>query len=176
MMRRIVFVCILIALAAVAIWLGLERMRGSAPPEQVAEPETMKTVTLYFGSKDGSRLAPEYRDIKASDKILENLRQVIEALLSWPAGEVVALFPTAVKVRGVYISEKTAYIDFSRDIVGDFVGGTAGEYLLVASIVQTVCADFPEVDSVGILVEGEEVDTIGGHLNVSRPLRPRDWR
>ena len=79
-------------------------------------------------------------------------------------------------MRAIYIRERTAYVDFSREIVDGFTGGSAGEYLLVASLVQTVCANFRDIDAVRILVEGEDVDTIGGHLDVSRPIRPKDWR
>ena len=174
--RKIIVACVLVALVAAAVWLGITKARKPAAPEGAAQPESQMTVTLYFGAKDGSGLVPEARDIKASNGILGNLRAVVEALLGGPAAGGVALVPSAVTVRGVYIDDKTAYLDFSREMVADFAGGSTGEYLLVASIVHTVCGAFPEVDAVAILVEGEEVDTIGGHLDVSRPLHAKDWR
>jgi spore germination protein GerM len=81
-----------------------------------------------------------------------------------------------VRLLAVFIHDKTAYLDFSREIIDDFSGGTAGEYMLVSSVVQTACGNFPEVEAVRITVEGEEVDTVGGHLYISRVLRPEEWR
>jgi spore germination protein GerM len=174
--RRAIFVIVLVALVVTGAWVGLVKMKKPAGPGQVAEPKSVRTVTLYFGSTDARSLVPEYRDVAASDKLLDNLRVLVEALISGPTGSAVGLFPRAVTVRGVYINGKTAYIDFSRELIGDFAGGSAGEYLLVASLVQTICANFPEVASVVVLVGGEEVNTIGGHLDVSKPLSPKDWR
>jgi spore germination protein GerM len=174
--KKVILVCILVVLAAVAVWLGLTQVKPPAAPKDAAKPESLMTVTLYFGTTDGSGLVPEARDIKASGAPLEFAKRVLEALVAGPTGDGVALVPPAVKVRGVYIEGKTAYVDFSREIVDDFPGGSAGEYLLVASVVQTVCGAFPDVQAVALLVGGEEIDTIGGHLDVSRPLYPRDWR
>jgi spore germination protein GerM len=174
--KKVILVCILVALGVVAVWLGLTRVRQPAAPKEAAKPESLLTVTLYFGAADGSGLVPEARDIEASDAPLESVKRVLEALLAGPAGQGVVLVPPAVKVRGVYIDGKTAYIDFSREIIDDFAGGSTGEYLLIASIVQTVCGAFPGIQAVAILVGGEEVDSIGGHLDVSRPLYPKDWR
>jgi spore germination protein GerM len=174
--KKVVLVCILVALGAVAVWLGFTKVKQPAAPGEAARPESLMTVTLYFGSPDGSGLVPEARDIQASRAGFESVKRVLEAILAGPAGDGVALIPPAAKVRGVYIDGKTAYIDFSREIVDGFEGGSTGEYLLVASIVQTVCGAFPDVQAVAILVGGEEIDTIGGHLDVSRPLYPKDWR
>jgi spore germination protein GerM len=174
--KKVILVCILVALGTVAVWLGLTKVKQPAAPKDAAKPESLMTVTLYYGATDGSALVPEARNIKASRAPLESMKRVLEALLAGPTGGGVALVPPAVKVRGVYIDGKTAYVDFSREIIDDFAGGSAGEYMLIASIVQTVCGAFPDVQAVAILVGGEEVDTIGGHLDVSRPLYPRDWR
>jgi spore germination protein GerM len=174
--KKILLIGILIVLAVVAVWLGLTKVRAPAPSQQAAKPDSVMAVTLYFGQADGSGLVPEARDIKATDVPLESVKRVLEALLAGPTGGGVALIPPAVKVRGVYIDGKTAYVDFSQELVDGFAGGSAGEYLLVASIVQTVCGACPDVQAVRILVGGQELDSIGGHLDVSRPLYPRDWR
>ena len=40
---------------------------------------------------------------------------------------------------------------------------------------RTVAIDFPEIESVQILVDGLEVETLGGHIDLTRPLRPENW-
>jgi len=175
-MRKLVIVLVLIGLALVAVVLLRNLTREPAEPEQTAEPVSVRAVTLYFGSSDGSSLVAEPREIKAGGGVLEDLRVVLNALLAGPTGEGATLFPGAVALRAVYLRDRTAYVDFSRDIVDGFTGGSAGEYLMVASLVQTICGNFREIDAVKVLVEGKDVDTIGGHLDTSRPLAPNDWR
>ena len=162
---------------AIGALLGLrEMLRKPAGPAEEARPEPVRIVTLYFGSEDGSSLRSEALEIKADESELAGLRGVVEALLAGPKSGGVALFPSGTNVRGAYISDKIGYVDFSREMVDGFAGGSAGERLLVASLVQTVCSNFPEVEAVKILVEGREIDTIGGHLDVSGTLRAKDWR
>jgi germination protein M len=175
-MKRLALVLILIAMGLGAVVLLRDAIKRPEGPDETATPVSVKAVTLYFGSQDGSSLVAESHEIKAGGDVLGDLRVVLGALLAGPTGEATALFPHEATVRAVYIRDRTAYVDFSREIVDGFTGGSAGEYLLVASLVQTVCANFPEVDAVRILVEGDEIDTIGGHLDISRPLRPNDWR
>lgn len=175
-MRTLLVVLILVAMALGAVLLLRGMFKQQEGPEREAVPETVRVVTLYFGSSDGSSLVAEPREIEAGGNPSAGLRLVLEALLAGPVGEGAAVFPEGVAVRAVYFTERTAYVDFSRELVEGFTGGSAGEYLLVASLVQTVCANFPEVDAVRVLVEGRDVDSIGGHLNVSGTLRPKDWR
>ncbi len=175
-MRKAATVAIAIMVVVVLGWYIRERVSGPSGPGETGEVETTREVTLYFGSHDGGSLVAEHRQIVSSRNILENLRRVLEELVSGPEGEAMASLPASARLRGVFIHDRTAFIDFSQEIVKDFAGGTTAEYVLISSLVQTVCANFPEVDAVRILVEGEEVNTVGGHLLVSRPLKPQEWR
>jgi spore germination protein GerM len=175
-LRKTVVVLVVIIVAALAVWLVIARRQEPAPPEEISEIERVREITLYFASNNAGSLVPEYRRIVSTDRMLENLRRVIEAVISGPEGDAVATLPSSVRLLAVYIHEKTAYLDFSEEIVEDFSGGSAAEYMLVASLVQTACANFPEVEAVRILVEGKERDTLGGHLRISKLLRPEDWR
>lgn len=175
-MRKTIILAAVLIIAAVVVSVVWKRAGKPVPLEEREEVDRVRDVTLYFASTDGASLVPEYRQIASSDRILDNLRRVIEAVISGPGGDAVPTLPSSVRVLGVYIHDKTAYIDFSREIAEDFSGGTAAEYMLVASIVQTACANFPQIESVCILVEGRQADTVGGHLRISQVLRPEDWR
>jgi germination protein M len=175
-MRRLAVVLILIAMGLVAVVLLRDVIKKPAGPEGTAALVSVKVVTLYFGSPDGSSLVAEPREIKAGGDVLGDLRVVLGALLAGPTGEGTALLPREAAVKAIYIRDRTAYVDFSREIIDGFTGGSAGEYLLVASLVQTICTNFPDIDAVRILVDGGDVDTIGGHLDISGVLHPNDWR
>lgn len=51
-------------------------------------------------------------------------------------------------------------------------GGSDTETARVYGLVDTLSWNFPEVKAVKILVGGQEVDTLLGHLDLSRPLPP----
>jgi germination protein M len=175
-LRKAVTIAVLIMIVVVAAWYIRERVSGPSRLRGPGRMEMTREVTLYFGSSDGSSLVGEQREVESGRDVLVNLRRVIEELIGGPRGDLVASIPASARLRGVFIHDRTAFVDFSEEIVRDFSGGTTAEYMLVSSLVQTVCGNFPEVEAVRILVEGEEVDTVGGHLLVSGPLRAQEWR
>jgi germination protein M len=175
-MKKFVVVVIIIA-CVIAAWQIWRRLGGEADVAPALDSsQTTRTVTLYFGSRDARGLVPESREIRAREDAVGDLRGLIEALTSGPREDGVPTLPSAARLLGAYISDGTAYLDFSREIVDTATGSTAGEYIMIASVVNTVCSNFTGLDAVRILIEGEEVDTLGGHILISRPLRPSDWR
>jgi hypothetical protein len=51
-------------------------------------------------------------------------------------------------------------------------GGSAEEIYTVYAIVNSVALNIPEIRRVGILVEGQPVETLNGHLDLRHPLPP----
>jgi spore germination protein GerM len=174
-MKRALVAALVVVAALVGWWLWATFHRP-APEGDTGVVETVREVTLYFARPDASGLVPEPRSIEAGTSSADNLRRTMEALVAGPREGGVRVLPSSARLLGVYIRNKTAFIDFSREISDDFAGGTAGERMMISSVVQTACGNFPEVDGVRLLVEGREVDTIGGHLRVSGRLVPGEWR
>ena len=63
----------------------------------------------------------------------------------------------------------TAVVNFSKELQTNFVGGSTGEEMLVGSIVNTL-TEFSEVKNVHILVEGKNIETLSGHMDLSLPI------
>ncbi len=152
---------------------------GSAPgnssgtplqkPLDPSKPNANDTVSVkvYFGTHDAKFVVAEIHKLK-NDSLL--LKRAMEALVAGPkSSELVAVLPKATQVRGVAVSDKTAYVDFSREIAKRGFAGSATEILAVGAIVNTL-TEFPEVEKVQILVEGKRVSTLFGHLDVYDPL------
>ncbi|HMK60861.1 MAG TPA: GerMN domain-containing protein [Dissulfurispiraceae bacterium] len=79
-------------------------------------------------------------------------------------------------VRGIYEDRnKVLYVDLSDDLRRNFSGEARNEYYLLKSIYQTLAANIMEVRDVKILIEGREVDSIGGHVQTLTPLRETVW-
>jgi DNA transposition AAA+ family ATPase len=58
----------------------------------------------------------------------------------------------------------------SRDVVTAHPGGSLDELLTVYSIVNALTMNLRAVTSVQVLVDGKEVDTLVGHVDLRRPL------
>ena len=50
--------------------------------------------------------------------------------------------------------------------------GSASELYAVVGLANTLALNFPSVRRVKILVEGEEVNTLAGHLDLTHPIWP----
>jgi spore germination protein GerM len=141
-----------------------------------SELEGIKGAYLYFGVPGADSLVAEYRDVVVKDRPADQVRAIYRELLAGPSKGHVALFPDGTELLEAYWTDKgTLYLDWSKALTQGFRGGTARERALIASIVRSAGENLPGVDRVMILVEGEPVETIGGHFDVLSPLSVRDW-
>lgn len=134
-------------------------------PEKKAE--SAMSMTLYYPDDSGMKLIAVKRDVKPSpDKYVA----VMKSLMSGTDKKgTVDIIPKTAKLRNVKVKDGVAKVDFSRELIKDFNGGSTGEEMLVGSIVDTL-TEFSEVKKVQILVEGKPVDTIAGHMDTEKPL------
>jgi germination protein M len=77
--------------------------------------------------------------------------------------------PLGTTVRSIRVADGVAIVDFSEELITGFRGGSDNEGVTVYSIVNTLTS-LPGVKKVRLLVGGEKVNTVGGHLDVSVPL------
>ena len=80
-------------------------------------------------------------------------------------------FPAGTKLRALFVTPKgEAYVDFSPELQKNHPGGTTNEILTVYALVNTLTSSLPAITGVQILVDGKEIDTLAGHLDLRRPL------
>ena len=78
------------------------------------------------------------------------------------------LFPPGTDVRSVKVSGDTATVDFNQNFASRGQGSYT-ERMMVNAVVCTL-TEFPEIKKVKFLVEGKEIDTISGHMDLLDPL------
>jgi hypothetical protein len=67
-------------------------------------------------------------------------------------------------------------VDLSAEVARNHPGGSIDEILTVYTIVNALTDNLPAITAVQILVDGREVDTLAGHVDLRRPLRKNlDW-
>jgi len=145
---------------------------AGGPSARPAERPSAIEVRLYFGRivNGQERLVPITRRVPAAAPARAALEELIDGAL--PEGCQRPL-PAGAAVRGLRIDGDVAVADFSRELLTDFHGGSDNEGVTIYAIVNTL-ASLPGVSRAQILVEGERVDTLGGHLDIRYPLSPND--
>ncbi|HSF19966.1 MAG TPA: GerMN domain-containing protein [Vicinamibacteria bacterium] len=136
------------------------------PSEDDAGPsEGHIQVKLYVLASSGQELATANEVIPLETSLQLQAKRVVELLL-----ERSQTIPRGVVLRELFItSQGVAYLDLSREVVANHPGGSSAEELTVFSLTNTLVANFPAVKMVKILVEGREVQTLAGHLDLTVP-------
>ena len=98
------------------------------------------------------------------------MKAAVEALIAGIPGtgaSFIAL-PKETKVLGISVNAGVCTVDFSGEILQVNVGA-GGEAAVLSSIVATL-GQFPDVNAVRILVEGQPMETLAGHIDITGPL------
>jgi spore germination protein GerM len=132
------------------------------------------SVTLYFPSAADDRLEAETREIVDTKRPADRGAQILTALLEGPqSNAALPAVPPGTTLRRLWVREDgNAYADFSEELASGLTGGSADELLTVYAIVDSLTSNVPSIRRVGILVAGRERETLGGHVDVRRPLLP----
>jgi spore germination protein GerM len=178
--RRVLPIAIGVALLAVLAWGVteiLERLVQQDAPPSAAEPAAPATqtphiaATLFYGGPQGDSLIAVRREVPLAEGIVAQGRQIMIAQLQPASAPHVSVIPQGTTLRAFYVTERgDAFVDLSGEISSAHPGGSMTELLTVHAIVNAVTANLPAVQRVQILVDGREVDTLAGHVDVRRPL------
>lgn len=131
---------------------------------------TTMEVTVYYPDQSGMSLIPVKREIKFSDDKQKYI-ETVNLLLENPTEEdLTKIFPKDAKINSVTLDNDTAIVDLDSGITKNFVGGSTGEEFLINSVVDTL-TDFDEIKQVRFLIDGKEVETLAGHMDLSEPIK-----
>lgn len=137
-----------------------------------------RAVVLVFPEWDASGYVTEERQIPSRDRQGEDLFGLISVLCEGPriSGAISAL-PEGTCTLAAFVNpeDQSVVLDFSQDLVTGHPGGSAAEVATLTSILRTVALNFPGTRSCVILVEGAQVETLAGNLDMIRPFDPRRW-
>ncbi|MBQ6975378.1 MAG: GerMN domain-containing protein [Selenomonadaceae bacterium] len=143
-------------------------------PENKDNPDVKSAqtlqVTVYYPDQAGMSLIPVQREIKITDDSQKYIAAV-NCLLDAPAEEeLTKIFPKDAKIKSITLKGDTAVVDLDSGITKNFVGGSTGEEFLINSVVDTL-TEFDEVKQVQFLIDGQEVETLAGHMDLSAPIK-----
>jgi spore germination protein GerM len=187
-MNRPIVIGILLFAIVFGGFLFLLKKREANPPKMTPPPATSGTKTsqsnepapnqrrinvkLYF-STPGGMLQAEDRFVLYHDTLHDQAFEVLKELSIGPKSELAKTLPDGTEARDLFITKDgVAYADFSGALSEKHQGGSLAEMNTVFSIVNSLTLNFPEIKRVQILIEDHAVDTLNGHMDLSRPLSP----
>ncbi|NVM23887.1 MAG: GerMN domain-containing protein [Desulfobacterales bacterium] len=156
-----------------AFWSPDEKSRSEAGPHRFLLKSGRARVHLYFSDTDHRFLTTEDRSLAQPYSAVERARSIVYALIDGPNGPLTPTIPAETRLLAIYVTQDgIACVDFNRAISEKHPGGSLSELLSIFSIVNTLALNIPEIKAVKILIEGDEAETLAGHIDIRSPFRP----
>ena len=138
---------------------------------------TTQWATLYFPAPNDGTLMKESRSITWAKGDADRVRQVLLALAEGSHQGYGRVLSPSASVRAVFLAaDGTAYLDLSNDVLNDFEPGIQTETLAIYSIVNSISTNIPTVKCVQFLIQGQKVETLDGHADLTAPFTPDSTR
>ena len=172
--RTLVYAGVAGVLLLGALLFALQQEEDTLRPSLADDLPGTRTVDLFFPDGNG-KLVRETREILGTDFLEEDIRHAVDELLAGGSTGVRAIPPSTRLLNAYYDGEGEVTLNFTAHLRADHPGGSAAEISTVRCIVSSIGASFPGVDTVRILIEGEAVRTLAGHVDLSEPLKVRNY-
>ena len=128
----------------------------------------VKTKVFWVSDAIDSTLAPVTVELPLSNDPVLRSKQVLNTLLAGPVDAELRTLPPDASLLAFYLlPDGTAIADFSEALATSIPSGIVSEQLAVNSITRTLEANVPQVQRLKILIHGQEVETLAGHLDLT---------
>jgi hypothetical protein len=181
---------IALSLLAVAVLIGLislgglrERVRrlhetGNSEEQarrEVVEPpittpsDTLSQASIFWAAPGSSgRVEPTQVDLPLTADPTLRAKQVLQALIASAPSAARRTVPSDTTLLAFYIlPDGTAVADFSVSLSVETPSGILSEEMTVDSITQTLAANVKSLRRLKILIHGQQVETLAGHVDLT---------
>lgn len=143
-------------------------------PEDVDESlivqEDFFTLRMYYPVNES--LLMEERKLPRRTAQLAIAEAVVEEFLKGPTGGVTSAVPGDSRLLGIYKdADQILYVDLSDEFRRNFQGDVYTEFFLLKGLYESLISNVPDIQDVKVLIEGKEIETLGGHLYLLYPLK-----
>lgn len=171
---HLLYILLILALGTGSVYLFRENNRLSELNGNLRKSLTGELMAVFFLEQQDTdfKIKPILYPVKPlGDKHL----QALEILLDGPAtgSKLMRVFPEGTRVLSLTLKNGLATVNFNQRVKELNVGSTL-EALAVISIVNTL-TKFPDVYRVKILIDGKEVESLAGHVDLSTELHYSDF-
>ncbi|HXN71373.1 MAG TPA: GerMN domain-containing protein [Candidatus Acidoferrales bacterium] len=179
---------IALAILGVAVLIGLISLRGldrriqrlsegTTTEEQarrdllspgISTPTDVKIQTKIYWAAGPEKVAAVQVGMDLSADPLQRAKQVLNELIANPPAADQRTIPEDTTLLGFYIlPDGTAIADFSDALASETPSGILSEEMAIDSIRLTLANSLPGLSRLKILIHGQEVDTLAGHIDLT---------
>jgi Spore germination protein len=136
------------------------------PANEQQDPAEMIAIKLYFIDSKQHQLAAEERKI---GKVQGIARETMQELIKGPSGsEYIAVFPAGTRLLDINIKpDGLCIVDLSGE--ANKIDKETGS-LMVQAVARTL-GQFASIKKVSFMINGESVTSLGGVVDVARPVQ-----
>ncbi|HHQ48109.1 MAG TPA: hypothetical protein ENK19_04410 [Acidobacteria bacterium] len=172
--RFVLIVLVLLAAGGLAWWAIHATSPAPAPVKEATKvfptptPGPQERVMLLFPGTDGL-LHPELRTVSLPAEVDQRAAAIVNELLAGPRSGLLPAIPWPARLEDLFVDDSgIVYVDLSGP--PEPLAGSHEELMTAYSVVDSVLLNCPNLHSLQILLDGHEVPTLTGHLDLSRPL------
>jgi hypothetical protein len=143
------------------------------PTEEGTPPEAGRTTsTAYFVRADDSGIWVEPVTEQLAAPTLGVARAAMDQLVAGPTGDpaLETEVPPGTQVLDVNITDRVLRVDLSGEVTA--ASGSSSQETAFSQQLAHTGAQFDTVDAVQLLVQGEPITELWGHLDWSQPVEP----
>jgi hypothetical protein len=156
----------------------VEPQREARQPYLEAKPvfeerAPLRKVKLFFASsRQDGLLELEEREIHSSNQPALEAKQIVAELISGSNSERLPALPPETKLRELYVTRQgLAVVDITKEASQAHRGGLTQELASIYAVVNSLTQNIAGINEVQILIEGVEMETLAGHIDLTKPFR-----
>ncbi len=154
-----------------------EQARREVIQPPIATPSDVRVKATIFWASPAApgALEPVVIELPLSADPALRSKQLIRALIADAPSAEQRTLPAGVALLEFYVMpDGTAVADFSDTLSTETPSGILSEQMALDSIARTLAANVEAVRRLKLVIHGQEVDTLAGHLDLTGffPLRP----
>ncbi len=151
-------------------FFSTERPDSKEAAELLSKTDALMSLRMYYPA--GNQLQMEERNLPRRTMPIAIAEVVVEEYLKGPKNAGSANMPKDARLLGLYKgADRILYIDLSDEIRRNFQGDVILEFLLLKGMYESIISNVEDIQDVKVLIEGKEVETLGGHLYLLYPLK-----
>jgi len=141
--------------------------RGTDDPVPFSETFTLK---IYYPVND--RLQVEERTVAGLPADSAIAESAVREYLKGPSDPALSFMPRHAQLNGIYKgTDGILYVDISDEFSRNFQGDVLAELLLLKGLYKSLISNVGDIIDVKVLIDGKEIESLGGHLPLLYPLR-----
>lgn len=140
--------------------------------QEAVQNRDFSFVKVYYPSEGEDRLFMEERKVERQLNMISIAEAAVGEFLKGPSTQTRSNIPQGTKLLKIFSgSDGVIYVDLSDEFRRNFQGDASTEFVLLKGLYDTVISNIQGADDVKIIIEGKEIESIGGHLSALYPLK-----